>query len=152
MIHLHPWTSLKQSWPVRKSEWVLALMTFGLWFVFSLNDDLFSDSVAYAGLARWASQTVWAWMFFVVGLSRLIVLFINGAYWRSPHWRAALAFLNCFAWYQLAVGLSANMGIGLIVFPGILVLDVLNFRQAFLEAAASEGLKDGERSRLRPHS
>lgn len=150
-IHLHPWTSLKASWPVRKSEWVLAFMTAGLWVVFTLNSDLFIESHAYDRLARWAPQGVWAWMLFTVGAGRLAVLFVNGAYWRSPHWRAGLAFFNCFVWYQLTVSLAPNLGIGTVVFPGILLLDVLNFRQAFLEAAASEGLRDGERRRIKPH-
>lgn len=152
-IHLHPWTSLKQTFPIRKSEWVMAFITVGLWLLFSLNDDLFSDGGnTYAGLARWASQDVWSWLLFVVGVGRVTVLIINGAYWRSPHYRAGLAFLNCFVWYQLSAGLAQNTGIGMVVFPGLLALDVFNFRQAFLEAATSEGLKDGGHKRLRTHS
>lgn len=150
-ITLHPWTSLKQTFPIRKSEWVMAFITVGLWLVFSINTELFTAK-EYAGMARWASQPVWAWLMFVVGVGRVAILGINGAYWRSPHWRAGLTFLNCFVWYQLSVGLAQNVGVGMVVFPGLLALDVFNFRQAFLEAATSEGLKNGERKRLRTHS
>jgi len=149
-IHLHAWTSLKQSFPIRKSEWTLSLIgMIGLWLVFSVNSDLFASSDAYSGLARWASQPVWAWMCFSVGVGRVVVLAINGAYWRSPHWRALFAFLSCFVWYQLAVGLAQNIGIGTVLGLAVLATDVFNFRQAFLEAAASEGLRNGDRKRLR---
>lgn len=150
-IHLHPWTSLKQSFPIRKSEWVMACVTVGLWLLFSIHTDLF-NAKEYGGMAAMAPQFVWAWMLFVVGVGRLAALTVNGMHWRSPHFRAGLAFLNCFVWYQLSVGLAQNVGVGMVVFPGLLALDVFNFRQAFLEAAASEGLKDGERKRLRAHS
>lgn len=145
MIHLHPWTSLKRSFPVRKSEWVLALVTTGLWLVFSLNDDLFIQSPGYSGLARVAPQNAWAWFFFVIGIGRVAVLFINGGWYRSPHWRALFAFLNCLVWYRLALGLAPNAGIGLVIVPGLLILDGFNFKQAFVEAAASEGLHNGKR-------
>lgn len=151
-IHLHPWNSLKQSWPVRKSEWTLAsVVTMGLWLVFTFNADLFTTQNGYEGLARWAPQWVWAWLTFCIGVGRLVTLFINGAYWRTPHYRAGFAFISCYLWYQLAVGLAPNLGIGLVAFVGILVTDFFNFRQAFMEAAASEGLKSGERKRLRGH-
>lgn len=148
-IHLHAWTSLKHSFPIRKSEWVLSFMTLVLWLVFTLNTDLFQSSPGYAGMARWASQEFWGWMCFLIAAGRIAALIRNGAYWRSPHLRAGFAFLNCFVWYQLATGLAQNMGVGLAVFPGLLVLDAFNFRQAFMEAAASEGIRDGERGRLR---
>lgn len=151
-IHLHPWASLKKTFPVRKSEWVFAFMTLGLWLVFSLNDDLFSQSPGYNGLARLASQATWAWFFFVIGIGRVAVLFINGGWRRSPHWRAVFAFLNCLVWYRLAIGLAPNVGIGIVMMPGILILDGFNFKQAAVEAAASEGLHIGDRKRLRPHA
>lgn len=145
MIHLHAWSSLKKSFPIRKSEWTLAATTTGLWLVFSFNDDLFQQSHGYDGLAAWASQRTWAWFFFIVGVGRLAVLLVNGSWARSPHWRAALAFANCLVWYRLSVGLAPNVGIGLVVMPGLLILDGFNFKQAAVEAAASEGLNDGRR-------
>lgn len=152
-ITLHAWTSLKQSFPVRKSEWILAVVgTLGLWLVFTFNADLFAENRGYDGLARWAGQPFWAWMCFLIGIGRFATLCVNGMYWRTPHYRAFFAFLTCFIWYQLVVGLAQNAGIGAVLGTAVLVTDVFNFRQALLEAAASEGLKNGERKRLRPHT
>lgn len=146
MIFLYPIHSLKVTWPVRKSEWVLALMTFCMAALLALQPNLFAEQEVYRGMASMAPQWVWQWLCFAIGGGRLVTLFVNGAYWRTPHARAAFAFFNCFVWWQIAAGVAVNAGIGMVVFPGIFVLDVFNFRQAALEAAASEGLRDAERS------
>lgn len=147
MTHLSPWTSLKASFPIRKSEWSAAGLVLGMWVVLTFNRDLFLSSPGYLRMAAYAPQNVWAWACFVVGFGRMAVLFVNGHYWRTPHWRAFAAFLSCLLWYQMALALAPTFGVGLVFALWAFVLDVLNFRQAFSEAAVSEGLKSGERRR-----
>src|SRR4051812_35457177 len=106
MIMLHGWQSLRQTFPVRKSEWTAAFVTFGISIVLLLNDDLFEQSAGYDAMARVAPQWLWQWMLFAVGLGRLAVLGINGAYWRTPHLRALAAFVSCFTWWQIFAGLA----------------------------------------------
>ena len=124
----------------------MAAATTCFWLVFALSDSMFEDNPGYRPLAALAPQWVWAWLCFTVGVGRLAALFVNGAYWRSPHARAAFAFLNCFLWYQLAAGLAENAGLGMVFAATFFVIDALNFKQAFIEAAASEGMKHVERS------
>lgn len=149
MMHLNAWTSLKASFPIRKSEWSAAGLVFGMWVVMSFNDDLFQSSAGYMRMADVAPQWAWAWACFIVAFGRVAVLFVNGHYWRTPHWRAAAAFFSCYLWYQMALALAPTFGVGFVFAMWAFVLDVLNFRQALKEAAVSEGLKSGERSRLR---
>lgn len=146
-IWLGPLTSLRTTFPIRKSEWLMAVATVAFWLLFSIRTGLFASSQGYDGLATLAPQWVWAWFCFFVGVGRLAVLFVNGAYWRSPHARAAFAFLNCFLWYNLTVGLSVNLSLGMISFSTFFMFDVFNFRQAFSEAAASEGIHNAGRHR-----
>jgi hypothetical protein len=143
-IHVHAWQSLRQSFPIRKSEWVAAWTMLCIAIMMLLHPGMFGTGGAYLGMTRFAPQEVWQWVLFTVSLTRLVVLFINGAYWRSPHWRAGAAFLSCFVWWQIAAGLSSTLGLGMVAFAGYFVLDALNFRQALVEAGISEGLRDAE--------
>jgi hypothetical protein len=149
-IHVHAWQSLRQSFPIRKSEWVAAWTMMGIALVMLLNPGLFSSAgEIYHGMMRFAPQEIWQWLMFIISVSRLVVLFINGAYWRSPHWRAVFAFLSCFVWWQIAAGLAGNLGLGMVAFAGYFMLDALNFKQALTEAGISEGLRDAEHSHAR---
>jgi len=152
IIHAHAWQSLRRTFPIRKSEWAMGGATICFWLIFTLNGDLFETSPGYAPLAEIAPQAAWAWLCFGVGVGRCAALFVNGAYWRSPHARAAFAFLNCFLWYKLTTGLAENVGLGMVFAGTFFLMDVLNFKQAFVEAAASEGLKHVERRNTARHS
>lgn len=147
MIHVHAWHSLRQNFPIRKSEWVLASMTVGLAVLLSIRPELFESNEDYVGMARWASQETWQWLCFFIGFGRVVGLLVNGAYWRTPHTRALFAFANAFIWYRIAIGVAESFGIGMVVFPGLVVLDLFNFKQAAVEAGVSEGLRDAERGR-----
>lgn len=145
MIHLHVWQSLRRTFPIRKSEWAMAFATVAFWLVLSLNPHLFENFDGYDALAARAPQWFWAWFCFVIGVGRVAALFVNGAYWRSPHARAVCAFINCYLWYQMTMGFSENLGVAMIFAGTFFVIDALNFKQAFVEAAASEGMKNVER-------
>lgn len=138
------WRSLRQTFPIRKSEWICAVVLFCCSAVLLLNTTLF-EREGYAAMARFAPQWIWQWALFAVGSVRLAVLGINGAYWRSPHWRAGLAFASCFAWWQITIGLVGNLGLGFVLAAGWIILDAFNFKQALTEAFASEALREAER-------
>lgn len=152
-ITLHsPWASLRSTFPIRKGEWLMAVAVLFCWVIFTFNDDLFASSASYEKLARFAPQHIWAWICFFLGAGRFAVLFINGSYWRTPHARAACAFLSCFLWFQLFAGLSPNGAFGAMWTTIFLVLDALNFRQAMSEAAISEAVGRVEREHRVGHT
>lgn len=140
----HAWQSLRQTFPIRKSEWACAFVMFGISLVLALNPTLFEQFKGYSGMARFAPQWAWEWALFAISSGRLAALTINGAYWRTPHFRAIFAFVACFGWWQITAGFVANFGMSFVLAGGWLVQDAFNFRQALAEAFASEALREAE--------
>lgn len=132
--------SLRTTFPQRRAEWALGVVIF-LWGVILLNNEtLFSDGISYSEIARTASQETWGAICLALGLVRLLVLLINGAWRRSPHARALVAFLSCFFWFQVSMGMAAagTWSTGLAVYPVFLILDALNVIFALGEAGRSD--------------
>jgi hypothetical protein len=114
-----------------------------LWaIVLTWHPALFDTAPSYSAMADLFSQNTWAIICLIVGGGRLTVLAINGAWRRSPHMRAASAFLSCFVWYQISIGLlqAETGGTGLAVYPVLLCLDAFNAIRAFGEAGKSDAI------------
>lgn len=144
MIILHVYRGLADHFPARRSEWVLAGMMV-LWGSLLLAPGpIFNQSPAWAMLAAWAPEAVWGWSAVLIGCFRLLALLINGTFYKSwygrwsPHVRGLASFLSCFIWLQLSIGLLAApyLTTGLAVYPGLLLLDLMN-----VVAAASDAGK-----------
>lgn len=139
MIIAHITTSFRETFHARASEWALALVLFNWALILFLNDDLFSGA-SYVVLAGLASQTTWAWGCLAFSSVRLTVLAVNGAWRRSPHMRAACAFLSCFVWFQITLGMmqSGTWSTGMAVYPVLFFLDTFNVIRASGEAGRSD--------------
>lgn len=138
IVLAHSWQSLRDTFPGRRLEWAAATMLTLLGIVFFLNEDMFAGSNAWQHMAEFWPQYVWAWGCAAVGSARLITLVVNGAFSRSPHARAVLAFISCFGWYQLTVGLLPNLAIGAAIFPVLLFFDAGVALQVIKEAGLAE--------------
>ncbi|KFB11019.1 hypothetical protein [Nitratireductor basaltis] len=140
MILAHIKQSLRETFPVRASEWALALMLLNWSLILVLNPDLFADGASYRPLAAMMKQDTWALLCLVAGAGRLIFLAINGAWRRSPHLRALGAFIACLFWFQITVGFAqaGTWSTGLAVYPVLLLLDSYNVMRAVTDAAASD--------------
>ncbi len=144
MIILRVYTGIRDHFPARRSEWVLAGMMVIWGNLLLLPHQIFMQSPAWAPLAAWASETVWGWCAVVIGVFRLLALLINGTFHQSwygrysPHIRMLASFLSCFIWTQLVWGLAKNAypTTGLAIYPGLLLLDLMN-----VVAAASDAGK-----------
>ncbi|MDI1266808.1 MAG: hypothetical protein PS018_26445 [bacterium] len=139
MIFAHITTSFRETFHARASEWALAAVLFNWGLVLSLNMTLF-EGASYAELAALAPQVAWAWLCLLFGAFRLAVLAINGAWRRSPHIRSACAFVACFVWFQISMGLlqSGTWSTGLAVYPVLFFLDIFNVIRAIGEAGRSD--------------
>jgi hypothetical protein len=114
--------------------------------------NIFSQSPAWGTLSAIAPETAWGATAITVGLFRLAALVINGSFqgtwygrW-SPHVRGLASFLSCFLWMQLSWGLlnSPFPTTGLSVYPGLLLLDLMNVVAAASDAGKMDrALKDG---------
>ena len=85
MDFLHLSRSLRQTFAVRASEWALALMLLNWSVVLSASPNLFTANSSYAPMAAVMDQETWVLVCFVAGAGRLLVLFINGSWRRTPH-------------------------------------------------------------------
>lgn len=139
MLIVHAWESLNETFEARASEWCLGAATCTLALVSFLNVDLFK-SPGFDRLADVAAQQTWAWIFLVFGGARITVLLINGAYWRTPLFRALLAFFTAGLWFQLTWGVAANWSFGIALMPWLFVLDTYNALRAGREAGVAQFL------------
>jgi hypothetical protein len=146
MITVHAWESINETFEARASEWALACVMFSLGVVSAVNEDLFASSNAFGVLARWATQETWALIFLSVGFVRLCVLFVNGGYWRTPHFRSALAFASCFVWFQLVLGFAPNVSFLLATMPWVFLLDAYNALRSAREAGIAQYLHMSKKS------
>ncbi|NMG39786.1 hypothetical protein GRZ55_11080 [Chelativorans sp. ZYF759] len=139
MIFAHITKSLRETFPGRASEWALSLILLNWGIILLLNPLLFS-SPSYRPLAGLAYPENWSIFCMVAGGGRLLVLAINGAWRRSPHMRAAGAFVTCFFWFQISIGFlqAGTWSTGLAVYPVLLLLDSYNVIRAMGEAAISD--------------
>ena len=151
MIILRVYTGIAEHFPARRSEWVLAgMMVVWGWLLLSPGA-IFNQSPAWAMLAAWAPEYVWGWGAVLIGSFRMIALLINGTFYTSwygrysPHIRMLASFLSCFIWLQLTIGLlnAPYLTTGLAVYPGLLLLDLMN-----VVAAASDA---GKMDKARKH-
>lgn len=142
MIVVRIAAGIKEHFPARRSEWVLAGFLGGWGVILGAPDAVFDTSRTFDGLRAFGSEASWAWTCLLIGAVRLLALLINGtfahtAYGRySPHVRGSLAFLSCFIWTAISIGIY-NSGVsstGLVIYPGLLFLEITNVSEALKDA------------------
>lgn len=94
---------LKQHFRERQMEWALAGMATG-WGAILISSPETFDRPFYAPLRRMAGAGMWGWSMFLLGLMGLTVLFINGAWRRTPFFRQISSCGRMFAWSGLLFG------------------------------------------------
>lgn len=153
MAFLRIYRGIHDHFPARRSEWVLAgIMVVWGWMLVS-PEQVFEQSRAWRQMASLAGESTWGWAAIWIGGFRLCALIVNGTFadtWygrRSPHVRSLASFLSCFLWLQISFGLLAaeTTTTGLAVYPGLLVLDLMNVVAAASDAAKMDRAKSDGR-------
>lgn len=137
---------LKEHFPARISEWFngAILSSWGLYLL--LHPDLF-DSPAMTVMTQGMSsmvpfdvnpESVWGLVAFSAGMTRLVALFINGAWSRTPALRLVTAAISAFVWTQVVIGLMSVPNTGLAVYPWLVVIDLVAAYRAGRDVAISE--------------
>lgn len=131
--------TLGDSLKFRLSEWGLSVIMLCFGFILLHPYDTLAAPV-YALMRSTASEMVWGWGCFILGATRLIVLIINGAWKRSPHFRAFAAFLSCFVWVQIALSLSVGgtLPTGIAVYSVFVIMDMVSAYRAAADARVSD--------------
>lgn len=99
-------------------EWLFAFIVFS-WGLRLLGAPFLSTNPSYATLADVADQNTWAIICLALGGARMLVLFINGAWRKSPHARTVLSVLTLVFWVFVCFGFirSGAQATGLTVYP-----------------------------------
>lgn len=134
---------LGRHFAVRASEWALAGMAAGYGVALLWPGDTFGLSPAYSFMGALATEETWGLAALTIGLIRLVALFVNGTYRRSPYIRAGTAFLCVGLWTAIALGLSAGDAHApapeLVVYPVLTALDVWNVYRSMRDGGGHGG-------------
>jgi len=132
---------LDQTFPLRISEWLLSviLTTWGM-IVFFMPDNAWLMPSMEALRSIESDRHVWGGCAIVIGMARLVALFINGAMRRTPHLRAIGAFMSIFIWVQLSFGvlIAPVVTMATAVIPWLLICDLHNLYRAGKDARYSD--------------
>jgi len=133
---VHVRYSFAEAFFPRLSEWSAACMLLALSWMLFVNDALMATGTGrgYALMLSIADQATWAGVMLVFGMARVVVLFINGAWRRSPWARAIMAVLTCFFWAQIALSFLPVFGFSFMFASGFLVMDLINIVRAMRDA------------------
>lgn len=128
MFVAHVRDSFSAAFYPRLSEWSCAALIILIGLMLVINPDLMagSQSQAHALMLMVGRQTYWAQAMLILGGVRICVLIINGAWRRSPHLRAVLAFLSCGPLCLIALSFTPIMGISTAYAWVPLVTDMIN--------------------------
>jgi len=152
--------SLRQHWPARKLEWLMAgfMIAWGLYVL--LNPRLFTQpetAAVLSGLAMISAPftiypaLAWGGVSFLVGLTRGLALFVNGAYTRTPLIRLIASFASMFIITQICIGLwrSGVPNTGLVVYPWFVIADLLSAYRAAVDVVHAEKQREVQKETRR---
>lgn len=152
MMVLH---ALRQHWPARKIEWLMSGLA-ACWGSYILAFPEVFDQPATATLLRpmvdmveWIGDpaTIWGGGALAMGLIRAVALFINGAYVRTPLFRAIAAFGTMFIFTQVSIAFyrTGVPNFGLVVYPWLVVADLLSAFRAAQDAVLAEAQRRSQK-------
>jgi hypothetical protein len=154
--------SLRQHWPARKLEWIMAgfLLCWGVYVL--LHPDLFTNpatATLFSGMALISAPLTiypalaWGGVAAVIGLCRALALFVNGAWTRTPLIRLIASFASMFVITQIIVGLwkSGVPNTGLICYPWFVIADLLSAYRAAVDVVHAEKQREMNKESRRAH-
>jgi hypothetical protein len=122
----------------RALEWFSAFVMLSWGLVLALPGDSLAGQNFYAFRRYGMTEDLWAWIFGAVGSARIIALYINGRWPRTPHIRMLGALFGAVSWGQvawlitestLATGVAST---GIPVYAMLALADLFSiFRSAF---------------------
>lgn len=142
--------SLKQHFPARLPEWYVAGVSFAWGAYLILHPEVFTQvatSTILSGMATMAGDfppaAFWGLCTVILGIIRAAALFVNGAYTRTPMIRVIMSFASAFIWSQVCIGLwkSGVPNTGLVVYGGLVVMDLVSAYRATLDTVFAEKLR-----------
>jgi hypothetical protein len=130
---------LEEHWRIRRAEWLLALSVLSLGIAWALHPAMF-ELPNFSAMRSMMSPGTWAAVALAIGLVRVSVLYVNGFWRASPHFRAVAAFLSGFLWTSLFMATLASdaLGVGVAIWPLFFFFDALSAVDAAADARVSD--------------
>lgn len=147
---------LKTHFPARAIEWLMAgvLFTWGYYIVthpqlFTAPETkaLFSGMVRISDFFGQPPVTI-GLMAVLIGFTRGVALFVNGAVTKTPLVRLMTAFMSAYLWTSICVGLwlSDVANTGLVVYPWFVFADIVSGYRAGYDLVIAESVAKQSRS------
>lgn len=106
-IYLHAKRGIWKSIDTKLAEWMGGLLLLCWGITLFLVDGIF-DRPSYSGFSALMGQTAFAYTCFGIGLTRIIILAVNGGFSRSPHLRTAISLISGVFMVQMAVAFNQS--------------------------------------------
>lgn len=130
-----------QSLQDRGIEWFSGCVMVAWGITFAMPGDLFQTQASFKAFAQYASEDVFAVVFGGVGAARMVALFINGRWPRSPIVRIFGAAFGAIIWgrvavlfYESAAMNGALIGTGPAVYALLAVFEIFAINRAAFDA------------------
>ncbi len=142
---------VRNHFPNRAGEWFCAFVLTDWGIRVAMPGGMFSASLSFRQMETIMSEPLWGVLAILIGASRILALMVNGSFaqklWysrRSPHIRAAMAFLSIGIWSLITIGLwrSGVNTTGLSIYPYIAIFDIYNAIRAGRDAGSMDGSYD----------
>jgi hypothetical protein len=125
----------------RGLEWYSSFVMLGWGLTLALPGDTLA-APQYAAFQRFGfTEEFWSWAFTLMGTARLIALFINGKWPRSPMVRMVGSAFGAVSWsqvaYLLTIGTFGTTGIpatGTVVYGLLAIADLFGIARAAFDA------------------
>jgi hypothetical protein len=132
---------LSSHFPLRVTDWLVALIAFTWGFVCLQAPAETWELPIYDSVRIFAGQGTWGSVVLCLGLARIVALFINGAYRRTPHARMVGAFLMAFVWLQLSFAMfqqEYHPIAATAIYPWLFLADIYNVYRAAQDAKVAD--------------
>lgn len=138
---------LKKHFPPRAIEWLIGVILVSWGITVILTPGLFTQNHAYLGLLAMAPQERWGLYALGVGLVRVLALFINGSWTRTPVIRLVCSFFSAFVWTQVFLGLlnSPVPTTAFAIFPWFIASDIYSAFRAGSDAYVAKMVRENRR-------
>lgn len=141
--------SLGDSFRIRRSEWGLAfILALGWGYIPLLIQGNSFGGPSLAWLTSNFSETTWALICLVIGVSRLAVLIVNGSWRRCSHGRMVTAALSMLVWMSVFISIlrAGNASPGIVTYLVFLLMDGHTIFEAARDARAVDDKRHAARA------
>lgn len=147
---------LKTHFPARAIEWLMAGVLFTWGYYVITHPQLFSapeTKALLSGIVRISNffgqpPVTIGLMAILIGFTRGVALFVNGAVTKTPLVRLVTAFMSAYLWTSICVGLwlSDVANTGLVVYPWFVFADIVSGYRAGYDLVIAESVAKQSRS------